>query len=148
MTKVIFFDMVLFYLTRKNIMDKVIRYLIVPFLLFILTLLINGCGPVVITSRIGAPPPPWFYPHRVEMVRYIYFPELVLYFDLRSQTYVYRDGSHWIRRPELPEKYQRIDLSRQRYQRIQNYDRDDIQPYHDGNQNPRTRNQRSPNIQN
>lgn len=148
MTKVIFNGRKLSYLTSKNIMDKVIRYLVIPVLMLILTMWISACGPVVITSRIGSPPPAWFYPHRVEVVRYIYFPELLLYFDLRSQTYVYRDGSRWIRRPELPSRYQRIDLSRQRYQRIQDYDRDDIQPYHDRNQNPRTRNWRSPKIQN
>lgn len=127
-------------------MVKVIRYLVIPVLMFLIGAFLNGCGPVVITSRIGSPPPPWFYPHRVEVVRYIYFPELILYFDLRTRTYVYREGNTWIRHSNLPSRYQQLDLSRQRYQRIQNYDRDDIQPYHNQNRNPRTRNTRTPNI--
>ncbi|MDF1517456.1 MAG: hypothetical protein P1P79_05885, partial [Lutibacter sp.] len=42
---------------------------------------LEGCGPVVVTSRIGTPPPPWFYPNRAEVVRYIYFPDHQIYFD-------------------------------------------------------------------
>jgi hypothetical protein len=129
-------------------MIKIIRYLVVPILILLIGALLNGCGPVVITSRVGSQPPTWFYPHRVEVVRYIYFPELILYFDLRSQSYVYRDGNRWIRRQELPTRYNRIDLNRQRYLRIQNYDADDIQPYHNQNYNPRTRNARSSKIHN
>ncbi|MFM1878957.1 MAG: hypothetical protein RLZZ241_1823 [Bacteroidota bacterium] len=127
-------------------MVKIVRALVIPALMLLLAMLLSNCGPVVITSRIGTPPPPWFYPHRVEMVRYIYFPELVLYFDLRTHTYLYREGIIWRRQPELPPQYRNYDLSRERYQRIQNYDRDDIKPYHEQYQNPRTRSSRSPNI--
>lgn len=35
-----------------------------------------SCGPVIISSRIGNPPLPWFYHNWVEVVRYVYFPEI------------------------------------------------------------------------
>ena len=100
------------------------------FLIYVLMMLMASCGPVVITSRPGPPPPPWFYPHRVEVVRYVYFPELTMYFDLRTHTYLYREGNTWIRREQLPPRYHNYDLSRQRYERISGYDNDDISPYH------------------
>ncbi len=100
------------------------------FLLYIVMMLIASCGPVVITSRPGPPPPPWFYPHRVEVVRYVYFPELTVYFDLQTHTYLYWEGNTWMRREQLPSRYRNYDLSRQRYERIKGYDNDDINPYH------------------
>lgn len=101
------------------------------FLLYVLMMLMASCGPVVITSRPGPPPPPWFYPNRVEVVRYVYFPELTVYFDLTTHTYVCWEGNAWIRRPDLPPRYRNYDLSRQRYERIKGYDKDDISPYHE-----------------
>lgn len=99
------------------------------FLIYLILMLLASCGPVVFTSHAGPPPPPWFYPHRVEVVRYVYFPELTLYFDLRTHTYLYRDGGSWIRHRELPPRYRSYDLSRQRYERIRGYEQDDIKPY-------------------
>lgn len=99
------------------------------FLIYLILMLLASCGPVVFTSQASPPPPPWFYPHRVEVVRYVYFPELTVYFDLRTHTYLYREGNTWIRQLELPPRYRSYDLSRQRYERIRSYDRDDIGPY-------------------
>ena len=100
------------------------------FLAIIVLMLTAACGPVLVTSRQGPPPPPWFYPNRVEVVRYVYFPELTLYFDLRSNTYIYLEGATWVRRNRLPERYLRYDLGRQRYHRIRGYQGEDIREYH------------------
>ena len=112
------------------------------FLVIILTA-VSSCGPVVITSRIGNPPPPWFYPNRLEVVRYVYFPDLNLYYDLSTRVYIYLDGGVWVRRNVLPPRYRRIDLRRSRYERIRNYDEDDIRRYHDQNNLNRGRSNRS-----
>lgn len=110
------------------------------FTTLVLLLFTTACGPVVITSRQGPPPPPWFYPNRVELVRYIYFPDLVLYYDLRTRMYVFLDDGVWVRRPQLPARYRTYDLRRQRYRRIPGYDADNIRNYHD---NQRTNSGRS-----
>ncbi|MBC2840270.1 hypothetical protein [Robiginitalea sp. SC105] len=100
-----------------------------------------GCGPVVITSRVGNPPPPWFYPNRLEVVRYVYFPELTIYYDLTTRVYIYRDGGNWVRRPQLPPRYRNIDLRTKRFERIRNYQDEDIRRYHDTQRTGRVRNQ-------
>ncbi len=101
------------------------------FLLYALLLWLASCGPVVFTTNAGPPPPPWFYPHRVEVVRYVYFPELQVYFDLRNHSYLYLEGTVWTRNRVLPPRYRSPDLHRQRYERIRGYDQDDIKPYDD-----------------
>ncbi|MFX0558617.1 hypothetical protein ACOCEA_17580 [Maribacter sp. CXY002] len=113
-------------------------------------LLVASCGPVVISSRPSSPPPPWFYPNRLEVVRYIYFPEFHIYYDLSARTYLYLDGGIWIRRNVLPPKYRGLDLRRSRYERIRNYHDDDIKRYHEehnanrGRSNRTTRSPRDP----
>lgn len=102
-------------------------------------LMLASCGPVVISSRPDHPPPPWFYPDRVEVVRYIYFPEYKIYYDLTTYTYLYFDNGAWIRVKRLPRRYQHIDLKRSRYTRIKNYTGDNIQQYHINRSNTRGR---------
>ncbi|ALM07764.1 hypothetical protein SB49_08085 [Sediminicola sp. YIK13] len=97
-------------------------------------LLLGGCGPVVISSRPNHPPPPWFYPNRVELVRYVYFPEYSIYYDFYDRTYIYWDTGVWLRASVLPLRYRNINLSRARYKRINNFRGDNIQRYH--NENP------------
>ena len=94
-------------------------------------LLAASCGPVIVTSRQGPPPPPWFYPHRLEVVRYVYFPSLYVYFDFRTHTYIYREGNTWVRRNQLPDRYRNYDLSRQRYERIRGYEGENIREHHE-----------------
>ncbi len=90
-----------------------------------------SCGPVVITSRVGNPPPPWFYPNRLEVVRYVYFPEYNIYYDLSGRTYLYLEGGIWVRHSVLPPQYRDIDLRRSRYERIRNYNDESILRYHE-----------------
>ena len=100
------------------------------FVMFAALGMFSSCGPVVITARPQYPPPPWFYPHRLEVVRYVYFPEYNIYYDLSVRSYLYFDNGGWIRANTLPPHLRHLDLNRSRYERIHNYQGDDIAPYH------------------
>lgn len=102
-------------------------------LLLLVFLGLSSCGPVIVSHRIGNPPPPWFYPNRIELVRYIYFPDIRIYYDLTARTYIYLDGGIWVRRNTLPARYRNYDLRRSRYERIRNYHDDDIKRYDEQN---------------
>jgi hypothetical protein len=108
-------------------------------LLLLAMMVFQSCGPVIVSHRLADPPPPWFYPHRVQTVRYVFFPEFSIYYDLSSRTYIYLDGGVWVRHRVLPAPYRNYDLSRYRYERIRNYYDDDIKPYHDQNNSNRGR---------
>ena len=107
------------------------RSLFRSLLLFISFLVLAGCGAVVISLRPNNPPPSWFYPNRLEVVRYAYFPEFSIYYDLSARTYLYLDGGVWVGRNILPPRYHHIDLRRSRYERIRNYSDDNIWQYHE-----------------
>ncbi|MDX1829001.1 MAG: hypothetical protein R3342_05585 [Lutibacter sp.] len=96
---------------------------------------LESCGPVVVTSRIGTPPPPWFYPHRAETVRYIYFPDYLIYYDLSLRNYIYFDNGTWLTVNVLPSKFNHINLRRTSQIRIKNYFGDNIRKYHYDNRN-------------
>ena len=102
-------------------------------LLVAVTLIVTSCGPVVFTSRPNNAPPPWFYPNRVEMVRYVYFPEYAIYFDLTMNNYIYLNNNVWVRVNILPSQYRHIDLNRSRYVRVKNYRSENIREYHNKN---------------
>lgn len=104
-----------------------------PFLIVLSLVLFTSCGTVLVTSRHQNPPPPWFYPNRVELVRYVYFPELTIYYDLTDRTYIYLDAGVWVRAQILPSRYRTINLNRSKYQRVKNYRDDNIQRYHEEN---------------
>lgn len=112
-------------------------------LVLISALLIGSCGPVVISSRPNYPPPPWFYPNRLEVVRYVYFPEFSIYYDLSARTYIYLDGGVWVRHKVLPPRYRNLDLRRSRYERIKNYHDDNIRRYHEEHNANRGRSNRT-----
>lgn len=111
----------------KNL--SVIRPLFIVLGLFFMT----SCGTVLVTSRHHNPPPPWFYPNRVQLVRYVYFPELTIYYDLTARTYIYLDANVWVRSQILPTRYKSINLNRSRYERVRNYREDNIKRYHEEN---------------
>tara|TARA_R110000868_G_scaffold326924_3_gene587929 strand:- start:125 stop:364 length:240 start_codon:yes stop_codon:yes gene_type:complete len=66
-------------------------------LLLILLMGLESCGPVIVSSRPNNPPPPWFYPNRVVNVRYVYFPDFTIYYDLTLRNYLYLENGIWIR---------------------------------------------------
>ena len=113
------------------------------FLIFIALLLIASCGPMVLTTGVSEPPPPWFYPNRLEVVRYVYFPEYRFYYDLSARTYLYLDGGVWVRRKVLPPRYRNLNLRRARYERIKGYRNDNIRRYHEENNLNRGRSNRN-----
>ena len=99
--------------------------------ILIMTILsFQNCGPIVISSRPSHPTPPWFYPNRVENVRYIYFPNHSIYYDLSLRTYLYLDNGIWISAGVLPSRFNSINLRRSRRVRIHNYFGDNIRDYH------------------
>jgi len=101
--------------------------------LVIVALILVSCGPVVVTSRLNNPPPPWFYPNRLELVRYVYFPEYAIYFDLSMSNYLYQKNDVWVRVNVLPTQYKNVDLSKSRYVRIKDYRGNTIRDYHSKN---------------
>tara|TARA_R110002051_G_scaffold75877_1_gene138047 strand:+ start:18713 stop:19081 length:369 start_codon:yes stop_codon:yes gene_type:complete len=94
---------------------------------------IQSCGPIVLLSRPEQPLPPWFYPNRVEAVRYVYFPEHTIYYDLYLRNYLYLNNNIWVRVNVLPERYSAINLNRSRYVRVTGYRGDTIRQYHNEN---------------
>tara|TARA_R110000737_G_scaffold83331_1_gene115797 strand:- start:527 stop:1099 length:573 start_codon:yes stop_codon:yes gene_type:complete len=139
-----FFIILLFcYLNFKVMESRNLYKSYVLFITVIVLLFLASCGPIVVSSRIGQPPPPWFYPNRLEVVRYVYFPEYSFYYDLSARTYVYLDGGVWVRRNVLPSRYQNIDLRRSKYERIRNYSDENIRRYHEDNNANRGRSNRT-----
>ena len=129
----------LFLYTTSFVNCHIMKPIKLIILLFLSMLFFSGCGPVVITSRPHHPPPPWFYPNRLEVVRYVYFPEFNFYYDLSGRTYLCREGGVWVRRNVLPPQLAGQDLRRSRYERIRDYQDDDISRYHDENNSNRGR---------
>lgn len=108
---------------------KTPKYILITFLMFIFIGL-ESCGPVIISSRPSHPVPPWFYPNRVVNVRYVYFPDHAIYYDLTLRTYIYLDGGAWISVNVLPTRFNSINLRRARHIRIQDYYGNNIREYH------------------
>ncbi len=114
-----------FYPLIRNQMKTLQRISIATFAL----LTFWSCGPVVVATRPG-PPPPWFYPSRLELVRYVYFPEFRIYYDLTERMYLYLDGGVWIRVKDLPPRFRTLNLERSRYVRVRDYHDENIARYH------------------
>jgi len=108
----------------------------------------QACGPVIVSHRLADPPPPWFYPNRVETVRYVFFPEFSIYYDLSTRNYIYLDSGIWRRNRVLPSRYRSYNLNRSRYERVHNYYDDNIERYHNQNNSNRGRSNKSVNRRN
>jgi len=124
---------------------KKIKYLLV-ILLFAPLFIIESCGPVVFSSWVETPPPPWFYPNRVESVRYVYFPDYSIYYDLSIRSYIYFYNGTWVTVKTLPPRYSNINLNRSRFVRIKNYRGDNISKYHQENNTNRSRSDTENNV--
>jgi hypothetical protein len=108
---------------------KVLRFVLIVFLLVTLTG-IESCGPVIISSRPAQPTPDWFYPNRVVNVRYIYFPEYYVYYDLTLRHYIYLNNGVWVTVNVLPQRFNGVNLRRAKQVRVNNYYGDNIREYH------------------
>jgi hypothetical protein len=104
-----------------------------PIIILCLFFSFISCGPVIISSRPSQPPPPWFYPHRVESVRYVYFPEFSIYYDLTLRHYTYFDNGVWLNANVLPPRFNIINFRNTRQIRINNYFGDNIREFHPKN---------------
>lgn len=93
-------------------------------------LMLESCGPVIISSRPNHPVPGWFYPNRVINVRYVYFPEYTIYYDLTLRHYLYLNDGVWIRVNTLPPRYNGVNLRHTKQVRVENYFGDNIRAYH------------------
>jgi hypothetical protein len=102
-------------------------------LLAIVLLVLVSCGPVVVTSSPNHQPPAWFYPNRVEIVRYVYFPEYSIYYDLTFNNYLYQNNGVWLRVNKLPPQFNHVNLNRSKYIRVKGYRGDNIRTYHNEN---------------
>jgi len=92
--------------------------------------LLKSCGPIIISPLPQSPPPVWFYPGRIETVRYVYFPNYVIYYDLSARNYLYLENNIWRRVTVLPPKYQSINLKRSKFVRVKGFREDKIKTYH------------------
>jgi hypothetical protein len=97
---------------------------------------LESCGPVIISSRPSHPTPPWFYPNRVVNVRYVYFPDYTIYYDLTLRNYIYFDNGAWITVNVLPTRFNGINLRRTKQVRVENYYGNDIREYHSRTRTP------------
>ncbi len=133
------FSITLPFRIKFNTMKKAILFIGLFFALSVF----QACGPVIVSHRLADPPPPWFYPNRIEAVRYVFFPEFNIYYDLNTRVYIYLDGGVWVRRNVLPPRYRSYNLNRSRYERVRNYYDDNIERYHNQNNSNRGRSNKS-----
>ena len=108
---------------------KKVKFISIVFMLGAF-LSLESCGPVIISSRPSHPTPPWFYPNRVVNVRYVYFPDYTIYYDLTLRNYIYLDNGAWITVNVLPSRFNSINFRRSKQVRIQDYYGNDIRDYH------------------
>jgi hypothetical protein len=94
---------------------------------------LESCGPVIVSSRPSHPMPPWFYPNRVVNVRYVYFPDYTIYYDLTLRSYLYFDNGIWVTVNSLPPIFHGVNLRKTRHVRINNYFGNNIRDYHSRN---------------
>ena len=106
-------------------------YLAISALLIALFTL-ESCGSVFISVRLGAPPS-WFYPNRIQVVRYIYFPDYEIYYDFSMRNYHYFENGTWLSVNILPNRFDGIRLKRTKQVKINNYYGDNIKRYHNDN---------------
>lgn len=104
--------------------------------LFLIMLLLNSCSGTRYAqdeSYSSYSPPPWApaYGYRAD-TRYVFFPEIGVYYDLYQNNYIYPYGNSWVVVQRLPPAYSSYDLRRLRHQQL-TY-RDNPQHYSPGSQ--------------
>lgn len=106
-------------------------------------LLLVSCGPIIISPHPQNPPPAWFYPDRIQSVRYVYFPDYFIYYDLSARHYIYLENYVWTRVDVLPPRYRSINLNRSKFVRVKGYRERNIQTYHRENHSHTPRHSRT-----
>lgn len=107
---------------------KTIKYFVIMFAvcLFLST---ESCGPVIISSRPNYSTPSWFYPNRVVNLRYVYFPDYMVYYDLSLGNYTYFNNGIWLTVKVLPQRFNSINFKHAKRVRINNYYGNNILEY-------------------
>ncbi len=113
----------------------VMKKIKLTFVALLLSIFISmeSCGPIIISSRPSHPVPNWFYPNRVVNVRYVYFPEYTVYYDLTLRNYIYLDNGIWLTVNVLPNRFSSTNFKKTKQIRINNYYGDNIRDYHRSN---------------
>ena len=82
---------------------------------------LESCDPIIISPLPHSPLTTWFYPGRIKTVRYVYFPDYVIYYDLSKRNYLYLENTIWRRSALLPMRYRNINLRRSKFVHIKDY---------------------------
>lgn len=70
----------------------------------------SGQSQVSVNVHIGSPPS--WGPSGYDHVRYYYLPDVDAYYDVHTAMFIYISGNHWIRRNQLPARYENYNLNR------------------------------------
>lgn len=95
-----------------------------------LLLCLESCGPVIVSGGYNQQTPPWFYPNRVINLRYVYFPDYLVYYDLSLGNYLYLDNGSWHAVKVLPQRFNGVNFKNAKRTRVDNYYGDNIADYH------------------
>lgn len=109
--------------------------LILLALLSIGSFCLNSCGVVTPSSRLLIDSQPGYYSNNIEAVRYYYYPEHMVYFDLSIKKYIYLNDGVWIAATVLPSHFGTLNFRSSHYVKIHNYYGDNIMKYHLKNRN-------------
>jgi len=92
---------------------------------------LNSCGVIVApSSRLLMDSHPGYYSTNIESVRYYYYPEHMVYFDLSIKKYIYLSDGVWITAAVLPSHFGSLNYRFSNRVGIHNYYGDNISKYH------------------
>ena len=74
----------------------------------VLFLAISVKAQVSLSVNIGSPP--MWGPVGYSGIRYYYLPDVEAYYDINSSMFIYYEGSRWVHRGYLPDRYRNYDL--------------------------------------
>jgi hypothetical protein len=107
---------------------KAFKIIFIGFLISLLCM--ESCGPVIVSGGYNHQTPTWFYPNRVVHLRYVYFPDYSVYYDLSLSSYIYFDNGVWTTVKVLPPRFNGVNFKHAKQIRVDNYYGDNIKEYH------------------
>ena len=75
-----------------------------------MVLFLAGTAQAQISVHFNIGTPPAWGPEGYSDVRYYYLPDVQAYYDVESSMFIYFEGSRWIHRSYLPNRYRNYDL--------------------------------------
>jgi hypothetical protein len=129
------------YFTLINLTMRALNFnlrpgrLLIPVLLGIFLLMLDSCvivrpappsrrgpevqGPPPVRGRRAPGPPPWAPAHGYRaQTRYVYFPSIMVYYDLHRAVYIYVYSGRWVTSDNLPRQYERYNLRRMKHEEL------------------------------